>query len=194
MYSDEISSFNNLIKGTNLYAHILSTFFVDEWVIADNLHVKCQCTLCNTTADTAHTDNAQSLALQLNTGVLLAVPLTLLESFISNCNITGHSHHHSEGMLSSGDGITTWGVDYDDTTSSSSRYINVINTYTSTANNLQVLSSCDYLSGNFGSRANDKSIKFRDNLQQFLSRELILFHTLEIGKDVNGFLRYAISD
>ena len=195
MNGNKISLFNNLIKGTNSNAHILAAFLIDIWIVTDNLHVKGQSTLGYTAADTAHADNAQSLAFQLNTGVFFAVPLALLESFIGNRNMTSHSHHHGKGMLSGSNGITPWRINNNNALVGGSSNINIIYTYTGTADNLQILGSCNNLSSYLGGRADNQSIIVRNNRQQLLSGQLVTNITIKfVLQNVYSHLGNAICD
>ena len=164
VYSNKIRLGNNILKGTNLNPHILGTFFIDIRIVADNLHFKGQCALGHTTADTAHTDDAQSLILQLHTSILLAIPLALLQCLICYWNITGHGQHHSTGMLSGCIGVTARRINNDNAAGSRCRNINIIHTYTCTAYNLQISCRIDNLCSNLGGRAYNQSIKLRNNL------------------------------
>jgi len=50
--------------------------------------------------------------------------------------MTSHSHHHGKGMLSGSNGIAPWGINNNNTLVGGSSNINIIYTYTGTANNL----------------------------------------------------------
>ena len=136
VHGDEIGFLYNLVKGAYSHAHVLAAFLVDIWVVADDFHIKGQGALCHAAADTAHADNAQGFALQLNACVLLAVPLALLEGFVGNRYMARHSHHHGTGMLGGSNGVAARGVDNNNALVGSGSNINVVHAYTGTADNL----------------------------------------------------------
>ncbi len=168
MDGDEVGLFYNLIKGAYGYAHILAAFLVDIRIIANDLHVKGQGTLGYAATNTAHAHNTQGLALQLYAGVLFAVPLTLLEGFVGNRNVTSHGHHHGKGMLSGSNSIAPWGIDNNNALVGGSSNINIVYAYTGTADNLQILGSCNNLCSYLGGRAYNQGIVFRDDGEKLL--------------------------
>ena len=180
MHGDEIGFLYNLVKGAYSHAHVLAAFLVDIWVVADDFHIKGQGALCHAAADTAHADNAQGFALQLNACVLLAVPLALLEGFIGNRYMARHSHHHGTGMLGGSNGVAARGVDNNNALVGSGSDIDVVYAHTGTADNLQILGSRNNLGCNLGGGAHNQRIVIRDNSQKLIGWQLVPYIALKL--------------
>ena len=174
MYGDEVRFLDDIIQCSHSHTESFCSFFINIWVIRNDIHIEGHRPLGYTGTDTSHTDDAQRLAPKLYTDILLAVPLALLHGLIGDWNVTGHGEHHGHRMLGCCDRIAARGVDDDNAFGCSSRNIDIVNAYAGTTDDLKVLCPLDHFSRYLRCRAHHQCIVLRNDFQQFLCRQFIL--------------------
>ena len=193
VHRDEIRLLDHFIERADGDAHRLGTLLVDVRIVADDVHIEGERALGDARADAPHADDAERLAAQLDTDVLLAIPLALLHRLVGDGDVAAHRKHHRHRMLRRRDRIAARRIDDDDAARRRRRHVDVVDADASAADDLELRRLVDDVLRHFRCRAHDNGLEIADDVQKLLMRKLRLLDNLKLrGKDVNRLLRYAV--
>ena len=71
----------------------------DEWVICDDMHTEADSPTRDLLADTAETEHAERLPLELHSAPFRALPAALLERCVCLGDVARERHHQPDGLL-----------------------------------------------------------------------------------------------
>ena len=193
VHRDEIGVLDDLVERRDLDAERFGALFINIGIVGEHIHVEGHRALRHARADAAHADDTECLAAQLDADVLLAVPLALMHRLIGDRDIAGHREHHGHRVLRCRNRVAARGVDDDDALGRRGRDVDVVDADAGAADDLELLGTRDDFRRDLRGRAHDQCVEVRDDLEELLSRELVLDDDLEfLLQEFNAFRRNTI--
>jgi hypothetical protein len=96
---DEVGGLDQLFEGEKRDVHRFRHGRRDEGIVGDDLHAERTAAGRDLASDAAEADHPQPLALQLDAGERLAVPLAGLHRGVGGGDVAREGEHHREGQL-----------------------------------------------------------------------------------------------
>ena len=180
---DDVGSGEGFIgRGGETDLHFIGAGLGEEGVIGDNLHVEGLGALGELGSDAAHADDGEGFTVEFDAleGFTGGFEITGNDSGVAEGDVAGGGTHESEGVLGGGNGVSGGRVHHNHAVGIGGITIDVVDADAGAANSLEPGGGGEDLGGDLGLGANDESIVFADDFQQFVGRE----PDLEISGDV----------
>ena len=165
---DDVGALEQLVQFHLLDAHFLGPLRRQERVIAHHLHAQAQRPIAHDGADIAAADDAQRLGGQLDTHELGLFPLAFMGGRVGLRDLAGQRHHHRDGVLGRGDGIAERRVHHDHALGGRSRDIDIVDTDTGAADDLEVVRLLQHIRRHLGGGADGEAVILADDGQKFV--------------------------
>ena len=111
VHRDDVGAAQQLVERDQADAHLRGAAGGDERVVGDDVHAERRQPLGHQGADPAEPDDAGGLLVQLDAGVLAALPLPLLEGGGGRRDVAGRGEQQADRDLGGADDVGLRGVD-----------------------------------------------------------------------------------
>ena len=171
MDGHEVGVLDDLLEGGEPDSEGVGDLLGKEGIVSDHGHVECLHTLGDLSSDTADTDDSQCLSVELDSGVLGPLPLAPVHGLVCERDVPCDCQEHCAGVLGCGQDVRRRSVHDQDSLIRGVGHVDVVDTYSGTADDAELLSSVDDLLGHLGSGPDDESIIVPDLRAQLVLSE-----------------------
>ena len=180
---DEVGLFEQLVESDQLDAHLGRTAGLDVGVVGDDLHAEGAEPLSDEDADAAQADDADGLLVELDAGVLAALPLAVLQRGVGRSDVARGGQHERHGELRGGDDVGGRGV-HDHHAGLGGRLdVDVVEADTGAGDHLQLLGGGEGLGVDLGRAAHQDGVDVGDGGQEFGAVGAVAVADLEVGSE-----------
>ena len=140
-------------------------------IVGEDAHAEGDGTAGYLRADAAHAEDGDGLAVELHALEFFAVPLAGLHAGVCLRDIARNGEHQGEGVLGGGDCVAAGGVHDNHAVLGGSLDVDIVDTDSGTADDLEVLGGLENLGSDLGLAADDQPVELWDDLDQFILLE-----------------------
>ncbi len=166
VHGDEVADLEQLVEADETHAHLGSPRAGDVGVEGHDLHAERRKPLRDKDTDPAETDDADDLLVELDPGVLAALPLTGLERGIGGRDVAGRGQQQPDRQLGRRDDVGRRGVDHHDAGLRGRRDVDVVQPDAGPGHDLERTGGGQRLGVHLGRRADQDRVDVRDGGQQ----------------------------
>jgi hypothetical protein len=178
---DEVALAQQLLQAHQPDAELRGAGGLDVRVVGDDVHVERRQPLGDEHADAAETEHADGLALQLDAGVLGALPLALLEGRVPLRNVPSGGQKQRDRVLGGGDDVGGGGVDHHHPGLGGGLHVDVVESHARPGHHPQPVRVLEHLGGDLGRTPHDQRVDVGDGRQQPLPVGPVDVPDLEVG-------------
>ena len=183
MHGDEVGHGEQTGQVEDLDAHLSRTGLSDVGIVADEAHAEGLSALGDESADAAEADDAQSLLVEFDAGVLLPVPLPRLQRGVAGTEVASRTEDVGHRQLGCGDDVRRGCVDDHDTRRGGRGDIDIVESDSGAGDDLEVLRSVDGLGVDLGGRPDEDRICVGDGGQELGSVSALGVTDLEVSSE-----------
>ena len=166
VHGDEVGLGEQLVEGHQADAHLRGAAGLHVGVVGDDLHAEGRQPLRDQHADAAEADDADGLLVELDAGVLAALPLAVLERGAGRRDVAGGREHQRDRELGGGDDVGGRRVDDHDAGLGGGLDVDVVEADAGAGDDLQLRGRREGLGVDLGGGADEDRVDVGDGRQQ----------------------------
>ncbi len=192
---DEVGDLQQLVQREHLDAHLCGPGGLHVGVVGDDLHAEGGHALRDERADAAEADDAEGLLGQLDTRVLAALPLAVLQRGVGLRDVAGRGEEETAGQLGGGHDVRGGGVDDHHAGLGGGGDVHVVQADAGSCDDLELVRGRDRLGVDLGGRADQDRVDLGDGGEQLGAVRAVAVPDLEVrAQRVDGGGRQLFSD
>ena len=179
----EVGLLEQLVEADQADAHLRGAAGLDVGVVGDDVHPERGQSLRDEHADAAEADDADGLLVELDAGVLRALPLAVLQRGVGRRDVARGSQHQGDGELGSRDDVGGRGVHDHDAALGGGLHVDVVEPDSGPGDDLEPLGRGQRLGVDLGGGAHEDGVDVGDGRQQLGAVGPVAGADLEVGPE-----------